>query len=310
MTINNDQRLSIGSRLRAAREITGQSVQQYARQLKVPSAVLQSIESEQWDRLGAPIYVRNHVRAYAKALNINVDTDLETLITSFAKPELVAMAPSTQLQRFIDLSSRNVAYIAGTLMFVPLVFLAATQLNKPRPIVSAPLDPPPISAMQISSPPLQTSSLASIDSGQMPVPAGDVALPAALADELSDPQVAAEPISTPQTVSAALGSFSAASPASAVSQSAVSQSVIEFSLRDQSWVEIRNRDGRRLVSSLLADGEVGRFPLEDISSLVFGNADAVSLNISGNTVDVEPFRAANVVRIAVSSDGELTADSR
>ena len=53
-----------GERLRAAREAAGLSVDDVALRLHMPARVVRSLESEDWSRLGAPVFVRGQVRSY------------------------------------------------------------------------------------------------------------------------------------------------------------------------------------------------------------------------------------------------------
>jgi cytoskeleton protein RodZ len=58
----------IGARLQAARERADLSVVRVAEQLHVDPAVIQALETERFGDLGAPVYVRGHLRHYAELL--------------------------------------------------------------------------------------------------------------------------------------------------------------------------------------------------------------------------------------------------
>jgi len=59
---------AIGEILRAARERTGLEVRQAAERLHVDAAVIESLESGRFAALGAPVFVRGHLRRYAELL--------------------------------------------------------------------------------------------------------------------------------------------------------------------------------------------------------------------------------------------------
>lgn len=57
--------VGIGARLRAARERKGLTVLQAAEKLHVDAKVLEALEAENFEPLGADVYVRGHLRRYA-----------------------------------------------------------------------------------------------------------------------------------------------------------------------------------------------------------------------------------------------------
>ena len=58
--------VGIGARLRAARESKGLTVLQAAEKLHVDARVLEALEAENFEPLGADVYVRGHLRRYAE----------------------------------------------------------------------------------------------------------------------------------------------------------------------------------------------------------------------------------------------------
>lgn len=60
---------SIGARLRAAREKLGMSVIQISERLHLDPVIIDALEAEDFVKLGAPVYVRGHMRRYAVFLN-------------------------------------------------------------------------------------------------------------------------------------------------------------------------------------------------------------------------------------------------
>ncbi len=61
-----DARCGIGTRLRSAREKKALTILQAAEKLHVDPKVLESLEAEDFAALGAPVYVRGHLRHYAE----------------------------------------------------------------------------------------------------------------------------------------------------------------------------------------------------------------------------------------------------
>jgi cytoskeleton protein RodZ len=64
----SDDTSAIGRQLRAARERMGLGVSQAAEQLHVDVNVIDALETGRFQSLGAPVYVRGHLRHYAELL--------------------------------------------------------------------------------------------------------------------------------------------------------------------------------------------------------------------------------------------------
>ncbi len=62
----SDTRSGIGARLRAGREQMGLTQLQTAEKLHVDPKVVESLEAERFDALGAPVFVRGHLKRYAE----------------------------------------------------------------------------------------------------------------------------------------------------------------------------------------------------------------------------------------------------
>ncbi len=58
----------LGQVLKAAREKRGTTLAEAAGKLRVDVAVLEALEGERFDELGAPVFVRGHLRHYAELL--------------------------------------------------------------------------------------------------------------------------------------------------------------------------------------------------------------------------------------------------
>jgi cytoskeleton protein RodZ len=73
---------------------------------------------------------------------------------------------------------------------------------------------------------------------------------------------------------------------------------LQFQTTGESWIEVRDADGRVLLSRLVAPGEQitglqGALPLR----LVVGNAIAVRVSFGQQAIDLTPFTRDNVARL-------------
>jgi cytoskeleton protein RodZ len=104
----------------------------------------------------------------------------------------------------------------------------------------------------------------------------------------------------PLAASAPPAATAAAQPAPATGDgAATAEQSLVLSFRDASWTEVRDRDGRVLLSRMNAGGTVqtlsGTPPLE----LVIGNAADVELVYRGQPVDLAPHTRQNVARLTL-----------
>lgn len=83
----SDARSGIGARLRAGREKMGLTQLQAAEKLHVDSKVVESLEAEHFDALGAPVFVRGHLKHYAELIGENI-TELLDLYGAATQPVL------------------------------------------------------------------------------------------------------------------------------------------------------------------------------------------------------------------------------
>ncbi|HVE52674.1 MAG TPA: helix-turn-helix transcriptional regulator, partial [Ramlibacter sp.] len=120
----------LGLRLRNAREGKGWSRESVAQQLKLPVAVIEAIEKEDWVRLGAPIYARSYLGSYVRLLGLPA-----TLVDEAVRPPstapLVAMGGVPTGRRMVDRGLLNLGYLAITAAIVGSVVMLAMHFQAP-----------------------------------------------------------------------------------------------------------------------------------------------------------------------------------
>ena len=270
----------IGQRLRAAREKNGLSLEQAGQQLRLPVAIIEAMEREDWARLGAPIYVRSYLGSYLRLLDLPQEL-LQPVVAPAPTPALVPMTSRSRLRRTLDKSLRNVVYLVMTaVLVVPVVLVARHYQNAERPL-SLTLEPDP-------------SVLPALEPGQGTAgTSGTVALPA--------PTV--EPAS-PEPVMASMAPVPNKAPTPELPATVAGQDGLVLRFSGQSWLEVNDPQGRRLERALLDAGAERRYADGEVGYITLGNAAAVEVLHDGQPVNLEPFRAANVARFTVSSGGE------
>ncbi len=273
----------LGVRLRVAREDAGLSREQVGSQLKLPVAIVEAMEREDWPRLGAPVYVRSYVGSYLRLLGLPAVL-LEQATAEKPAPPLVTLATRSRMRHTLDTSVRNLVYLVMTAVLVVPVVLVARHYQARERVQDLTLDPgaaegtPADPAVEIIAAPVVS----------LPAPP----LP-------SDPPVAG--VDTTATSAAPAPDPVMASMAPFPKAEASAGLVLRF--RDESWLEVMDAQGRRIERGLVAAGDERRYDAGQIGGITLGNADGVEVSHAGRDVDLAPFRSANVARFAVSSDG-------
>lgn len=132
-----------GARLRKAREAAGLSQADVAARLKMPLRVVESLEVEDWSRLGAPVFVRGQLRSYSRLLGLTTSPMFEASgVAPVEPPTLTPRTYTRPLQRFAEQAARRFVYIVMTIAIAIPVWLATRPHLGIVPHDAAPLDVP------------------------------------------------------------------------------------------------------------------------------------------------------------------------
>jgi cytoskeleton protein RodZ len=253
-----------GFALRQARQHAELSLQEVGSQLKMPVRVVQALEDENWQALGAPVFVRGQLRSYAKLLKIDVEPYLERADLQSVRPvELVSHSHTPRYQRVLESVARRAVYVVITAAIaVPVWVATQSHLGQGSSQATASLDVVPA----------PSASAEQNAAGKPPAAAGAQAAP----------YVASL---TPLPRNGGGG--------------------LTLRMTGDSWVQIDAPGGVNLEHGLLKAGEERSFRKGEVGRVVLGNAAAVEVQQAGSTVDLTPYKRANIARFAVSSDGSL-----
>lgn len=255
-----------GARLRQTREAAGLTQADVAARLKMPVRVVQSLETEDWGHLGAPVFVRGQLRSYSRLLGLTTAPMMQASgVAPIEPPVLKPRMYTPRLQRLGEQAARRLVYIVLTAAIAVPVWLATRPHLGGATTPSAPLD-------------LPTGKRGFGNEGGSAATAVDAVDPATITASI-----------------APLPSRPAATPALALS----------LRLRGDSWVQVIAPDGRPLEQSLLRAGEQRGYAFADVGHVVLGDATAVEVLRNGQLQDLAPYLRANVARFTVSSDGSL-----
>lgn len=260
----------LGLQLRHAREKLGLKVSDAAARLKLPVEVIESLELENWGKLGAAIYVRSYLGSYIKLLGLPGSLADEFNIRTSEMPAMKILSDKP-VRRDIDKTLSTLGYFAITGVIVASLIMIAMHFQAPsKRTETMPLD----IQSQTQAAPLPTTA-------QPPTPID--AQPANQAPVMAS---MAPPITTAVTTPSAW----------------------EIRVNADSWVEITGTDGKRIESGILSAGIVKQYSADQLASITFGNADQVQLLRNGQAVDLSAFKQDNVARFKIASDGVLSAN--
>ncbi|UYB54153.1 DUF4115 domain-containing protein [Xanthomonas sp. AM6] len=278
-----------GQHLREAREAAGLSIDDVGSRLRMPVHVVRALEEEQWQRLGAPVFVRGQLRSYARLLGVDLEPLLESARLAPVQPvELISHTHTPPLRRMLESATRRLVYVVITAgLAVPVWYATRTHFAEDGP------------------------STASLD--VVPTAPGDAAQPAASATAGATNAAAAAPANRAAPSAApyiaSLTPLPRSSNETERAPGAAAKAGLSLSFQGDSWVQIIAPDGTPLEKALLKAGETRDYAPGQVGRIVLGNASAVQVQQSGSTVDLTPYKRANVARFAVSSDGSVVPAS-
>jgi transcriptional regulator with XRE-family HTH domain len=146
--IGPEEFVSLGERLRRAREAKGMSLDDVANRTRIPIRHLQNIEREDWDALPAVTYAIGFARNYANAVGLDGATLARALREDIGGPTHRAAAPEYYAQadpaRAPPRSLAVIAIVIAAVLIVGYLLWRRTLVDEPTtiPVAEAPALPP------------------------------------------------------------------------------------------------------------------------------------------------------------------------
>jgi cytoskeleton protein RodZ len=259
-----------GRTLAAARAARGLTVTEIALRLKFAPKQIEALEADRYELLAGPAFVRGMVRAYAKLLG----ADADALVAQLRASPLTAAGPTVTGPKSMGVKIPRQPR-RGSLVYVALSVLVVFAVGGVvLEWLLRPVEPPRVATAKPVAPP-------------EPVFRAPVA---------PSPAIPATPVTEP-TAAGAPGAESM--PTSRSVETVLSAKRIELDFNRESWVEIRDAEGRIVFSQLNPPGT--RRKVEGVApfSLVIGNAHGVRLRYNESDVDLAPFTRTDVARLTL-----------
>lgn len=308
--------MTLCERLRSARESRGWSIDDVGRRLHLPVQIIQTLESEQFDRIGYGIYLRGYLGSYARLVDVPAVLVEATMRGRSEPPPLVASGTISHSRYLYQRYSVSALYVILTgVIIVPAVLLAMRAGLQPASVASlASLDLPSKAAEHASPDSAKASAREQLDTGQQQVQAsangsasqaGDTPLVASIApfSALGRKEKKAANAGTPTPVAAP--PTEEASQAQAAPAAAPGVHTLRLALKEASWVEVQTAAGEKLEYGLLPAGTTRTYSSADVLEVRIGNVSGAEVEIDGEAQDLAPFRHANVAHFKLFAPGEL-----
>lgn len=288
-----------GSRLRAAREARGYTVEACGQALRLPTRLIRQLEAGEYGGIDYQVYLAGYLTKYGRYVGVDEEAiQVELGRMSPRQPDLVVTGGVSHSRYLLERYVTAATYVVLTaVIVVPMVWLGVRGTLDRDMARLAPLDAAPV-AQQDAPAPASSSSLVAATTESKPV----APAPETHAED-QQPVLASMAMFPPLDRSAAKSPLAtAAAPASAPAPDAgngVGAHGLTLSLPSASWVEVTASDGSRLEYGILPAGTQKSYRSDKTLDVRIGNAAGAQAAIDGQPVEIDTFRRANVARFRV-----------
>lgn len=264
------EQFSPGKRLAAARAERNLSVADVSEKIKYGVKQIAAIEADDYAKLPGTTFVRGMIRSYAKLVQLDPQPLLAELSRRDFPPAVAVDLRASEQEPFLE-SGRKSNRINVLMSLVALLAVAAV-------VYEWYLSPPSTGELVTITPKVPKSEVAEAP----PAQASATPQPGAMDAPAIKPQSQATPL-----------------PAPAVSVKPGGSKRIELEFDQVSWVEIKQTNGKILLSQLNPAGSKQAIEGAPPFEVVIGNAPSVRLTYNDAPVDLRPYFKVDVARLTL-----------
>jgi cytoskeleton protein RodZ len=287
--------LPVGEILRRTRVHYNQSLEDVAGFMRIRASQLEAIEQGNIDQLPGRVYAIGYVRTYSEYLGLDGEKMVQLFkqqsIGKTPRPELhfpVAASESKAPNFFVIFAS-----LAALVLVVGIwVTMNATGGKDDTAIAEIPNVPSNMRVADVmgaenapataAATATATTPAVALGPDGQPLPE-DMSQPAAPVQAETAPQSAAS--ATPATTAETAATPAEAAVTAAPAAPAVQPRQIVINVKERSWVEVRDKQGKAILSRILKPGEIFIVPEENYGlRLDTGNAGGLELVVNGQTI--------------------------
>ena len=283
-------KVSLGKRLKSAREELDLSIKDVADSLRLRVSVIEEIEQDKYDDAQIPTFTRGYIRGYAKLVGINTAELLlkESALASEVQPEpsMQSFSRKTRLKkndkRLMTLTWAILSFVVGITIIWGLQAdqndeLENTANNNDVNIETAVTNSDNIATSGTKAAEEIAASLVNMQSPAGVPPTAPTASAAVEKPESSHPVTVEKP-EQPE---------------------AVVHKMLSMDFIADCWIDIRDGNGKRLLTGIKSRGETVRLNGKEPFKIVLGAPSAVELTYKGKTIDLSKYPPKRVARLTL-----------
>ena len=287
-----------GSKLKAAREAAGLSLDAVAQQLKLAPRQVKALEDDDWQRLPGRTFARGFARNYARFVRLDPDAVLALLPGPDTTPALERPALAASRRPMGEIPIERISKPSALRWLIPLVLVA---------IVAA-IAYYEFSRSKLHLFPDMTSSAVSRQPAVSPAtpPAGAITTPSApgtatsvLPNPMAGASTASPATKEPTNSAMAQPAPAAAGAATAAAGTPAPEASLVLTFRGTSWAEVKDANGRVVLQMTGGSGMTQTVSAVPPIELALGNAPDVDVTFRGQPLDLSPYVRAGVARVAL-----------
>ena len=265
-----------GGMLRAERERRGYSVQHAAEEMHLDVRVIEALEANRFEELGAPVYARGHLRKYASILGLSPATVLSRYEALGGMPVNPTPIPTTLATPVRVVERRRMSkvplWIAAAIVIVAGLAWLAFELLQKREAASATTSEVVEPTVAQEPPNVDTPSV-SEPAAQVPAPVTQVA-------------ASAPP---PRTTAGDVR--------------------LRLEFTEPSWAEIYDASGQRLMFDMGTPGRVRTVAGAPPLRVNIGLASAVNAQVDDRPIVIPRRAGKDGAKFLIEADGSVKPDS-
>ena len=266
---------TLGEMLRTARLAHDLTIEQLSTELRIEAKQLKALEENRFEQIGVPVFVKGYLKQYGQRLGVDV-RDLLALYYKQTTLADVQVQPSRSI-KLRDERQITSWILAAIVLLLVIGGLAAWWLNGGSfGALQLPLRTPPAAT---------TSAPAAAEPAARPAPSqpSEQLAPATPppVEASTEPAPAAEIDAAASSAPAQEDAFVAPSDEDEGPATPAVATPVEFVFNAESWAEVTDARGERLLFGLNAAGR--RVTVRGVQpiSIVIGNANVVQLTVDG-----------------------------
>ncbi|MDH4284466.1 MAG: DUF4115 domain-containing protein [Gallionellaceae bacterium] len=316
--VTSDKPISVGNVLREKRIGMSLSITDVAHRLKFAPRQVEALEADDFSHLPEITFVRGFVRSYAKLLQLDSEPLLAALPgTPVPAPPLAACSlEEVPFPSASEARKPNLIWLAAAALIVVVAVAIFVWPKGGKPDLPAAAKPHQTELAEVQPAPQQPASAVQDTAAFEPAAAPPQAVPQPAQNASKAAQQAAktteqvgkpvEQASKPAQQAANVTEQAskpvqqiAATEAPQPSASPKRPGIIRLAFDEESWVEIKDKDDRVLISRVFQPGSEESLNGKAPFTLAIGRSSAVRLTYKGKAVDLTQYSKTGVARLTL-----------